>query len=241
MKRSTPLALVLVAGLGGCGLGTEIGNGFKSGGGSDDSSSGANKKTSQAGTAAPETQGDQGAPEMPSDAKTANGKSDADTVVVGSGSSVDPAAAAAPPPLDLRMLYTSCASPFANIPHQSVVLSEVAAGKAPVLRLKADWLDATARAAAHWVLKDDKDAVLAQIELSPPTPPSALAVMVFDLDHKPLGDTYHCGGPLAEGAAGSYEVPLLKDDKPFSTLSWKVDGAKLDFITAAGVTLTPGE
>lgn len=251
MKRSAPFALVLLVGIGGCGLGTEIGNGFKSDGGSDDTSSTA-KKQAKSGAGTPDAAS---APEAPADAKAGNSQSESDPMVVGGSPSAAPDAAAVPLPFDLRMLYTSCATPFATIPHKSLVLNAVTEGAAPVPRLKADWVEKTDQAAEHWVLKDVQDVVLAQIEPNQPVRPnlseSDIGAMIFDADHKPLGDTFRCGAPIARGhsdslsiyqkSTDSFDVPILKDDVVVTTLSWTLDDGKLQHVKAAGVTLTPGE
>jgi hypothetical protein len=147
------------------------------------------------------------------------------------------AGAMAPPAFDPHLLFTSCASPFATLPHKSIVLKN-APDASPQIVVKADWAEKDGDLAAHWTVKNDKDEVLAIVELAPAQPATELSVMVFDKDHKPLADAYTCG-TVAKDAP----VPLLKDGAPYATLSSTLtpDASALDAIVVAGQTLKPQE
>ena len=231
MRRSAPIAILLVLALNGCGLGTEIGNGFKSDGGSG--ASPAKKNSTAAGGASP------------SKAETNQAQETGDTgAQAGAGRSPNTPADAASVAVPLfipQTLTASCASPFANIPHRSLVLNETGASNAAVTRLKAAWVAATGKIPAHWDLSDAKDAFVATIRLDPPMPASVLSVMVFDAAVNPLADSYTCGTPRMDDANATYTVPLLKDGAPSTTLSWKIADGKLSYIKVSGITLIPEE
>lgn len=225
MKPSTLLALILLVPFSSCGVGTEIGNGFK-----PDKGDSTGNKTTAADSASPSAG-------TPTDQATG-------------GEYIPNVNAGAMKVLDLKMLYTSCASPFANIPHDPLTLYEVVDGLEPLLRLKATWVAATNNDAAHWLLHDPKDAVLARIERDTAHPPTTWDVTIVDADHNPMVDAYECGDvtesikPQASPATiptKTVEVPLLKDDKLISTLSWTLEDGKLTVIKTADTTLKPKE
>lgn len=234
MKRSSVIALALVAcgllQLSSCGLGTEIGNGLKP----DDSNDTQDKKkvgasssqdpaASKADTAPPQVaQNHEGG-------KTASGVESEATISSDTvGAATFPDAAVSMPPLDLKLLFTSCGTPFATIPRTSLTLEEVREGADPVTRLDAAWVD------DHWLLKGADDATLATIDLTP-------SVKVLDGDGNPLLDAYRCGTLTKNPEATSFSVPLLKDEALYATLEWHIVDGALESIKVAGVTLKPKE
>jgi hypothetical protein len=203
-----------------CGMGTEIGNGFKS----DGDGATADKTTKE------------GAASNPSAAPTVG----ADTAAT----PVDSAGVNAPV-FDPRVLYTSCATPLAFMTPGTYALAEMSEGKEPVVRVAAEWIDA-ADQAAYWLVQDADGKALAEVE--PPQSPEDASAAVFDPEHEPLADAYGCGAlatptaeELAAGGTLNYAVPLLQNGIIVTTLSWSVLDGKLDHISAGGVTLRPKE
>lgn len=233
--RLFTVSLLLSAGLvtqfSSCGLGTEIGNGFKPGGSDSSGGTAEGKKVANAASDTPTTDASQEAP----------GSSTATPIVTsnegGAASSADKAPDGT---FMLALLYSSCATPFADVTPAGKTLVFVPRVPGATQQFSAEYLAAGDGRNAMWNLRTIDQLTFAMVE--PDAASGAHHAKILDIKAAPIADRYTCKSVKeadvdkdADGlVAGDHQVTVefanASSNDAAGVVTWTLDHDKVQLL-----------
>ena len=220
-----------------CGLGTEIGNGLRPG-------------SSTAGTGTDE-------PAAKQEPYTASNSVPSDDAASGSSSShastSGDVANILSQLVDLKILYTSCASPFADAfqPASGVTLkfSSNVSGVETVDAFSAEYSSASGSETAHWTIVNADAATVAIV--SEDSAEKAHHALVLDPNSSPMSDAYLCASvtdvdlpaDAKNNLANAHQTTAIMTDQskaPAATVVWTVSPDRTTLLHIDITSATPG-